>query len=1274
MFALNMNIKSLRKQLEKDLSDVKKIIDKSNSKSKTKTYNSLKDDFDKLTSYYTNEKGNKVYKSNKKSLLKFSDYLKQFTPNSVTKKAIKDEKQSINNLKVKYNKFIHSDKKVVACYASFFIRAHDKYSKTPLFHDYSPYQPTGNDYYLSKTINFAGSLAKKILNELKHLPNTRGDEYLEMGNYFREYLSEFEGFDDFNEKFYDLIVSKEPKDILMKISHVNIQNVDVAPLTFELAKAYDSTHALHLSNKFISNHIKTNSYTSQYVNENFLVGSCWYSLIIDTYKESIEKRYKNFDLTYDSLHQILFPEQPLKDDYNGASYKDVLPFFKKYKLAICLFDMSMNLITRYEPDIRNRNVNPRIIYVIYHNEHVFRLNHNLKELEQTLERCALKITEPNTKFFLSKSKPTDCKIIKSFEDLKAIIEDKTIKGDIKLIYNGLCCKDLWIRTYNELKYEPEILMKDGKVDFSHLQLKNINDQNITIEIYNEKGVNFSNDEIFNDDNIFKNYINKKNNACDALISRKYLSHYNYQVGQMLKDYAIVPMVGSFDLHGKDIQCIDNDYNKYYTSIYNNLEYLPVINSFDRFCNYDGHKLEKYTLYYVAKTNKEYEYPINDFSLCFGINLDKVECDIISYLRPSKLVKNDASTIIQDIYNDKSLTDTMKKNIINHIIGKFNKTYNKKFASQLFTNENECNSFVQKYDGKKKLIPIDIDKYLYVNYIEKKSIMTEGFKLISFLIYDTARKKLLELKKRFENFGFIVYGCNTDAIYINNDYELFEQFKECYADMYDEKAIGKLKFNSKTINCTSLVKRTNFTDNYKEVKIQDSYIIPLKNEFDNDEISDAINQHNRLIVKADIAGAGKTSACIHYCKKYNKRALFITPYNALSQNLRLKDGVDAITFCKLMGTIFDGEDVKEQGSNVNIDDYDVIIFDEVYLYDTIQLQKIEEFIHNNHQKKYLATGDEYQLSPIEILNADINNKKLYYNNIVKSIFDTQIQLHENKRCKNDEDRALIKEITKLIREASNKFEVIKILKKHFRIINEKKDITSKKNVCLLNRTVEIVNNIVHVPLNNEKYYEGLMLICKKRYKYKSDLANLNYTYTIENINENLITLIDDEENKMIMSKETVEEHFKLSYARTCNSYQGMSENEPITIFDIDHFYVDNLWIYTAITRATSLDNISIFLGNLNTDINLNDVVDKMIASHKYNDIKVKRTIRDDYVTRDWVLNELKRVKICRRCTLSLDVTGNNCFSINRINNKECHSISNCEIICLRCNKALGNRII
>jgi hypothetical protein len=50
----------------------------------------------------------------------------------------------------------------------------------------------------------------------------------------------------------------------------------------------------------------------------------------------------------------------------------------------------------------------------------------------------------------------------------------------------------------------------------------------------------------------------------------------------------------------------------------------------------------------------------------------------------------------------------------------------------------------------------------VNTIEKETMFTEGFRLISLLIYDTSHKQLLDFKDKLIGFGIKVYGCNNQC--------------------------------------------------------------------------------------------------------------------------------------------------------------------------------------------------------------------------------------------------------------------------------------------------------------------------------------------------------------------------------------------------------------------------------------------------------------------------------------------------------------------------------
>ena len=159
-----------------------------------------------------------------------------------------------------------------------------------------------------------------------------------------------------------------------------------------------------------------------------------------------------------------------------------------------------------------------------------------------------------------------------------------------------------------------------------------------------------------------------------------------------------------------------------------------------------------------------------------MNIKNLDVKIISFLKPSKLKKNCANDIITDLYSDDSLTPTMRKNMINYIIGKFNKGKNTKFSATLFTDEEECNYAIMNYVGFKKKIRLEENKTLNVNYIEKSTELNEGFKMISFLIYDTSHKVLMDLKKNLESLNIQCYKCNTDCIYFEKNESKLLEFK------------------------------------------------------------------------------------------------------------------------------------------------------------------------------------------------------------------------------------------------------------------------------------------------------------------------------------------------------------------------------------------------------------------------------------------------------------------------------------------------------------------
>ena len=149
----------------------------------------------------------------------------------------------------------------------------------------------------------------------------------------------------------------------------------------------------------------------------------------------------------------------------------------------------------------------------------------------------------------------------------------------------------------------------------------------------------------------------------------------------------------------------------------------------------------------------------------------------------------------------------------------------------------------------------------------------------------------------------------------------------------------------------------------------------------------------------------------------------------------------------------------------------------------------------------------------------------------------------------------------------------------------------------------------------------------------------------------------------MSKKIIESHFKFPYCQTCYSLQGLDVDEPFTIFDINHYFVDMNWIYTAITRATEIKNINIFGGVLKYEP-IEKRIFSMIDAHKRSD-KKRDMPTFDYIDVEWVKEQLMKTRTCEFCQVEINDEN---FSVDRIDNNLNHIKNNCRIICRHCNCA------
>lgn len=1197
----------------------------------------------------------------------------------------KDEQKMIDAGKVKLKNFLKDSDKVVSFYATVYLPVNPKISKSAniIYHKGIHWAPISRNthgdlrtFFLEYESINANFIYKKLQKYDYIIKTSNENEYNGKEGKFQSIIEEFIGFDELDD-FVEFNSIHEA--FLIRIDGLSVKAMNKTPTNYIDDKAYDDSTSMFLSHPYIEVDTKKELYTSDYVKKNLKPRSCWLSLLLEVYRLPFAKYYKSFTLTYEHIHNII-GDCPIKPKDNGYSFRQVSKFFDKYNLGLNLFDITFNLVGQSKPKRENKDISPKVLNVIFHNNHIYHINYDLNSLKMKINSLVDKkvIKEPTDKFYLAHKKEleNDTMIIDNYDDLVEIINDKKITGTIHLIYQNSCF-DLWSDLYTKMKYEASIHMKKRQLDFSGLTLKNINGKNIIIKTYKEDGVFV--DKEFGNPKMFHDYIERKNHVYNSLLNKNYISSYSEQVQHLLKECGIGGLVGNFEEIYEQTECVKIDFNKYYASILRDIEKIPVINGFDNFQDYDKHEIKDYNLYYVEKKDCDIKYPINHFSLCYGMNIKDItnELNIIAFLEPSKLKTNITDSLIKDVYADELITTTMKKDIFNHCIGMFNRGNNTNTFSCISNNREEANKMKSTQGG--NIVPIKINNNkMYINYIEMKKEITDGFKLISHMVYDRAQKLLFNLKNKVESYGLKVLRCVTDCLDIEINDEKFDIFYNQNKELFDETEMGKLKIiKEKTTDDGKIEKITVISGSciairrlnnvYHRLPASYKKELTLNNEWDREEMKNILDNYKNLILKADIAGAGKTNALVHYCKENKLKTLFICPWNSLCFNLKSK-GNDALTLDKVIGLRFDGNDFKK-GKEYDVEDYDVIVFDEIFLYSTCKLQNIKEFMDKHKKIRFYATGDENQNKPIETLN--ISNSKVYYNNIISEMFFNSITLHENKRCLLKEDREKMKSITDAIRTSKCKQDALEVLKKNFKIIYDEKDIVTKKNVCALNRTCEWINELVHQPFEGEVFYEGLDIICRKSLFSKGLKLTVNNTYEIINI-EDGVYWIHDGYDLNYVNKDILKKHFRLSYARTCHSYQGMSEEEAITIFDVNHFMVDIDWIYTAITRSTAIENIYIFMGKSKHDkemVDLKNQIRAMIDGHVQSDNKNKRLIENKkYVDTAWTLNQLKNNNKCIECHQFMDVSLPECFSIDRIDNNLGHYEFNCRVICRRCNCA------
>ena len=210
----------------------------------------------------------------------------------------------------------------------------------------------------------------------------------------------------------------------------------------------------------------------------------------------------------------------------------------------------------------------------------------------------------------------------------------------------------------------------------------------------------------------------------------------------------------------------------------------------------------------------------------------------------------------------------------------------------------------------------VGKEYYVLNVKDTAVLKDGFRYIKELLLQTFHYKLHNDYNTLINNGVEVFSVKTDAFTI----------RQCEV----EKAKSLINFDNKIGNW-----RVSKTDDYKlpsrdfniamnkEIQIVEPTTerIEIKNEWDTKEICSVFEDKQRVMVRAEYAGCGKSYAA-SYMEKLGHKVLFVCPTNKLAINNK------GITINKLFGF---GMKDNIKMSKFDDSEHDVIVFDEIYFY-------------------------------------------------------------------------------------------------------------------------------------------------------------------------------------------------------------------------------------------------------------------------------------------------------------------------------------------------------
>jgi len=528
-------------------------------------------------------------------------------------------------------------------------------------------------------------------------------------------------------------------------------------------------------------------------------------------------------------------------------------------------------------------------------------------------------------------------------------------------------------------------------------------------------------------------------------------------------------------------------------------------------------------------------------------------------------------IIYTVKNKCVLSD-YKKACINSMIGGFKPNTQKKVnwhSVHVTQSKIEALQYSLQYEGSFMNSFVSNNKLFFHVFAPSKTTNIETERPLYDQIVQQEAMELHRLQTLVESKGGVVTDINTDAItcYFPDDKFPFDLIDEKNLDYYwdNEKTVPKYKLepNPKRVKYPKLVHYQRFENYTLQTKaweitpdVPDNNFEPLINKILDSDQSWLINGP---------PGAGKTTLINKIKENLNnngKAYKCLAPTNLAAL---LIDGTTVHKFaCKLkkLTTFMETQ-------------LDYIFVDEVSMLHS-NFYKILMIIKQLKNCQIIMSGDFNQLDVV----CDIQKYNYKNSSILKQLCDyNNINL---QTCRRSDDKLF------------NLIQFNNITNLTVDDFKNDLNIDNKINICWTNNTRKEINHKLMQSAYKKAKTANYIFLKKLEYDDNSqDVTLLNKTPLIAKINNSNLKLINNERyiikkvdknnneiiikndrNEIKIKADEFQKLFRIGYAMTCHSCQGMSIDQPYTIHEFNR--MDKKLKYVALSRATKHENINIIM--------------------------------------------------------------------------------------------------